>query len=276
MMSMPSRLPRSNSADAAPAAIALEHVSFHFGAVPVLHDVSLEVGQGDFICFVGPNGAGKTTMLRVMTHYFQPSEGRALIDGRSERMLAPRERARLVALVPQTEDMVFPFSVRAMVLLGRYPYRSGLGFDTREDFEAADRALALAGLSELASRSVTELSGGEQHRVTIARALAQETPILFLDEPNAHLDIRHQTELFELLLRLNRDRGRTIVCVTHDLNLAAQYASRVAILAGGRIVSIGTPEDVLTRENISTFFGVEVVAQRNAETGRISIVTVRA
>jgi iron complex transport system ATP-binding protein len=256
-------------------AIQLEGVSFRYGDVSVLRNLSIDVRQGDFVCIVGPNGAGKTTLLRVMTQYFPPAEGRALLFGRAERERSPKERARLVALVPQTEDMVFPHSVRAMVLLGRYPHLSGFGFESPADYEATDRAIALTGLTPFAKRHVTQLSGGEQHRVTIARALAQETPLLLLDEPNAHLDLKHQTELFELLLVLHREQGRTIVCVTHDLNLAAQYASRVGILSGGGIAAIGAPEDVLTGELIAEHFGVTVEVRRNEETGRVSIVTVR-
>ena len=261
--------------DALPA-IQLEGISFRYGDVTVLRDASIDVRQGDFVCIVGPNGAGKTTLLRVMTQYFPPAEGRALLFGLAERERSAKERARRIALVPQSEDMVFPYSVRTMVLLGRYPHLSGFGFESPADHEAADRAIAVTGLTELASRPVTQLSGGEQHRVTIARALAQETPVLLLDEPNAHLDLKHQTELFELLLSLNREQGRTIVCVTHDLNLAAQYASRVGILSGGRIAAIGAPEDVLTPASIAAHFGVAAEVRRSDETGRISIVTVRS
>jgi iron complex transport system ATP-binding protein len=264
-----------HNVDSGIPAIQLDGISFRYGDVAVLHDVDVEVRQGDFLCIVGPNGAGKTTLLRVMTHFFPPSIGRALLFGRSARQLPSRERARLVALVAQSEDMVFPNSVRAMVLLGRYPHLSGFGFEGPADYEAADRAIAFTGLTHLASRPVTKLSGGEQHRVTIARALAQETPVLLLDEPNAHLDLKHQTELFDLLLALNRDQGRTIVCVTHDLNLAAQYATRVGILSGGRIAAIGAPEDVLTRELIAAHFGVAAEVRRSDETGRVSIVSLR-
>ncbi|MBL0176756.1 MAG: ABC transporter ATP-binding protein [Ignavibacteria bacterium] len=188
----------------------------------------------------------------------------------------PRRNARTVALVPQSEDMLFPLSVRAMVLMGRYPHVSGFGFESPEDYDKVDQAIRRAGLDGFASRPVTALSGGEQHRVTIARALAQDTPVLLLDEPNAHLDIRHQMDLFELLHRLNREQDRTIVCVTHDLNLAAQYASRVGVLARGSIVAFGEPGSVLTRDAIAEHFGVRMTVSLDAVNGRTSIVAVRS
>jgi iron complex transport system ATP-binding protein len=257
-------------------AIDLEDVDFRYGPIEVLRRVSVRIMQGEFVCFVGPNGAGKTTLLRVMTHFLPPAGGHARLFGRGASDISAKERARTVALVPQSEDMLFPLSVRAMVLMGRYPHVTGFGFERLEDYGKVDQAIARAGLDGFASRPVTALSGGEQHRVTIARALAQDTPVLLLDEPNAHLDIRHQMDLFDLLHRLNREQGRTIVCVTHDLNLAAQYASRVGILAQGRIVAFGAADAVLTQETIAEHFGVTMTVRNDVASGRTSIVAVRS
>ncbi|MDH7514547.1 MAG: ABC transporter ATP-binding protein [Bacteroidota bacterium] len=240
------------------AVVALHRVTFSYAATPVLRDVSLHVKRGDFTCVIGPNGAGKTTLLRIITGYLKPRTGDVSLFGRSPRGMRERERALLAALVPQTERYTFPLSVRAMVQLGRYPHSAGLGFETSKDREKVNEAMRLAGVEAFAGRLVSSLSGGEQHRVSIARALAQDTPLILLDEPNAHLDIRHQVRLFELLRALHRNERKTIICVTHDLNLASTFADLIVLLDNGAIVACGTPTCVLRRETLSRHFGVDV------------------
>jgi iron complex transport system ATP-binding protein len=238
------------------ALITFAGVSFSYGEKSLLDEVSLEVRDSEFLGIVGPNGAGKTTLLRLMTGYLAPSRGRVEIGGVPLRDISHADLARKMALVPQKEEALFPYPVRSMVLFGRYPHISGFGFERGEDHACVNDALDLLKIRELADRPVTELSGGELHRVIIARALAQDTPILLLDEPNAHLDIRYQIALFELLRMLNIERRKTIVCVTHDLNLAAAFSHRVALLAGGGIAAIGAPAEVLTPERIRDCFGI--------------------
>jgi iron complex transport system ATP-binding protein len=182
--------------------------------------------------------------------------------------MTARERARAAAFVPQSEQVVFPFSVLSLVLMGRYARLQGLGYETPADMEAARAAMRLTEVEALADRPVTELSGGELHRVTMARALAQETPLLLLDEPNAHLDVRHQLRLFSLLRRLQGDEGRTILMVVHDLNLAALFADRVAILGEGRLQALGTPAEVLTSGNLQRHFGVRAHVTEGPQPGR--------
>jgi iron complex transport system ATP-binding protein len=223
----------------------------------VLRELTFEIERGEFIGVVGPNGAGKTTLLRLLSGILTPTRGEIMLDGLSLRSISARERARRIAVVPQFEDVVFPFTVRSMVLLGRAPHLGGLGYERETDFAAADRAMRLADVTDIAERRVTDLSGGELHRVLIARALAQDTPLLLLDEPNAHLDIRHQVALFDLLLRLHAD-SRTIFCITHDLNLAAMYCSRILLLSEYTIVADGSPVDVLTPVMILRHFGIRV------------------
>ncbi|MBN1448884.1 MAG: ABC transporter ATP-binding protein [Bacteroidetes bacterium] len=253
---------------APPVCFILKDVSFAYDSAPVLDGVSLSIDPGEFIGIVGPNGAGKTTLIRILSGMLAPDAGEALADGSTVARIDTRERARRIALVPQNETVAFPWSVHAMVLLGRHPHRSGLGFERREDFAAAREAMEAMRIEHLAERSVLDLSGGELHRVLIARALAQQTPVLLLDEPNAHLDLRHQVALFELLSRLHGLEGRTIVIITHDLNLAGMYCDRIVLMDDGRIVAFDVPERVLEEELLMQHFGVPVRVQPDPDTNR--------
>ncbi|MDX9759363.1 MAG: ABC transporter ATP-binding protein [Bacteroidota bacterium] len=241
-----------------PPTIAFEEVRFAYGTTSVLHALSFHVAPGEFIGVIGPNGAGKTTVLRLMTGLLRPTSGAVRIDGRRVQDIPAPERARLLAVVPQNERVAFPHTVEAMVLLGRFPHTSGLGYENETDRMAAARAMERVGIARLASRGMDELSGGEQHRVFIARALAQDTPVLLLDEPNAHLDLRHQAGLFELLAHLHRDEGRSILIITHDLNLAGMYCDRILLLSDGKSAAWGTPAEVLREDLLTQHFGVHV------------------
>jgi iron complex transport system ATP-binding protein len=226
--------------------IDVREVDFSFGEQRVLEGITIAISRGEFMCLVGPNGSGKTTLVRLLSGYLKPASGSISIDGRAVADMTPVSLARYVAVVPQSEPAPFPITVRDAVALGRSPHSRGMGFESKADGERIAEALRACGLEELASRRVTTLSGGERHRVLIARALAQDTPVLLLDEPNAHLDLHHQKGLFELLARLNREQMKTIICVTHDLSIASAFAGTAAILTGGRIVAKGPVCDVLT------------------------------
>lgn len=241
-----------------PPQLAIDGVRFAYRADDVLRDVSFSVEPGEFVGVIGPNGAGKTTMLRLLTGQLHPAAGTVRLGDTHLARIAPLERARLMAVVPQNETVVFSHTVEAMVLLGRYPHASFFGYERDDDYAAAREAMRLVGVEHLATRSMTELSGGEQHRVFIARALAQQTPLLLLDEPNAHLDLRHQSLLFELLSRLQREDGRSVLIITHDLNLAGMYCDRILLLSNGRPAAWGTPADVLREDIIGEHFGVAV------------------
>jgi iron complex transport system ATP-binding protein len=247
--------------------IYIDDVSFSYEDKAILSSVGLSVRSGEFISIVGPNGTGKTTLLRLITHFLKAQSGEIRIASKDIKSYSPQSLAQIVAVVPQSEEIVFSYTVREMVLLGRYPHVTGFGFEREEDYRIVDETLRTTSIDHLAARKITELSGGEYHRVTIARALAQQTPILLLDEPNAHLDIKHQINLFELLTKLNMDRGTTIVCVTHDLNLAAMYSDRILILADHTIAAEGPPALVLTEENISRFFGVSTRVRLDEDGG---------
>jgi iron complex transport system ATP-binding protein len=241
-----------------PPRLALADLSFSYDETPVLHDVTCTVEPGEFLGIVGPNGAGKTTVLRLLSGVASPAVGSATADGQAIDRLDARQRARMIAVVPQSESVTFPWPVYSMIMLGRHPHTRSFGFEQEEDHRAVTAAMQQVGIEHLSRRSVTDLSSGELHRVLIARALAQNTPVILLDEPNAHLDIHHQVELFELLSDLHDSEGRSIVIITHDLNLASMYCDRLLLMDQGRIASLGTPAEVLRSETIHRHFGVAV------------------
>ncbi|MCD6361333.1 MAG: ABC transporter ATP-binding protein, partial [Armatimonadetes bacterium] len=193
----------------------------------VLDGLDLSLHRGEFAVLIGPNGSGKTTLLRALAGVLNLEEGQVLVEGRPLERMPRREVARLLAVVPQMTSPPFEFTVREIVRMGRTPHLGRLQAERACDREAVAEALALTETEHLAERPVTELSGGELQRVTIARALAQQAPIMLLDEPAAILDINHQLQVFNLLARLNTDEGRSILCVSHDLNLASEYAHRL-------------------------------------------------
>lgn len=253
------------------AMLDIDNVRFGYDRTDLLKDITFSVRDGEFLTIIGPNGAGKSTLLRLLTRTLTPRSGSILLNAEPIGRFAPRQLAKLMAVVPQREEVLFPFSVRSMVMLGRYPHLSGFGFERTEDHQFVEKALALVDMSAYASRSVTQLSGGELHRVIIARALAQDTPLILLDEPNAHLDIRYQIDLFDLLRMLNRERHRTIIAVTHDLNLASMYSDRIGLLAANRLIAIDTPEKVLTHDAIRRHFGISVAIDKEKRSDRTRV-----
>jgi iron complex transport system ATP-binding protein len=222
------------------------------------------VEPGEFLGIVGPNGAGKTTLLRLLSGQRAPDTGAATMNGESLHSMPAMRRARMIAVVPQSEAVMFPWPVYSFVMLGRHPHTRSLGFERPDDHRAVEEAMRMVGIADLAARKATDLSGGELHRVLIARALAQDAPVLLLDEPNAHLDIRHQVELFELLARLHASGTRSIVIITHDLNLASMYCDRLLLMDGGRIAAHGAPSDVLREDLLARHFGVRVGVENAA------------
>lgn len=231
-------------------------LGFHYpGGAPVLNDLSLAIPRGSILGIVGPNGAGKSTLLHLLSGALQPTAGETRLAGRRLAEWPRRDAARRIAVVPQTEPFHFAWRVRDIVMMGRTPWLTGLlAAERPADHEAVDRALDLVDMTTLADRPITQLSGGERQMVLVARALAQEAEILLLDEPTASLDLAHQQQLFRLLMRQHAERGITVVVVTHDLNLAALYAARMAVLHGGRIAAEGTPAGIMTGELLSRIY----------------------
>ena len=237
--------------------LALERVTVELGGRPVVDGLTFEVGHGEWVTVIGPNGAGKTTLLRAVAGLV--SHGGAIaLGGEPVRRLGRRELARRVAVVPQAPLMPAGMSVREYVLLGRTPYVSYAGRESRSDLAATEGALGRLDLSELADRQLGTLSGGERQRAVLARALAQDAPLLLLDEPTSALDAGRQQEALELIDALRLDAGLTVLAAMHDLTLAGQYASRLLLLSGGRIVARGAPEEVLTEALIAEHYGARV------------------
>jgi iron complex transport system ATP-binding protein len=226
--------------------------------------VSFSIEAGEIFGVIGPNSAGKTSLVRLLTHVLTPTRGEILLDGRPVRHLPHGELARHVAVVPQEAPRPFPFSVEQLVLMGRYPHAPSRFFETAADREVAREAMAATGTLALAPLPLEQLSGGERQRAMLARALAQEPRLLVLDEPTSHLDLRYQAETAELLRRLNRDRGVTVLLVSHDLNLAAELCDRLLLLDAGRVAGLGAPAEVLEASRLERVFGCRVIVDKSA------------
>ena len=240
-----------------------------YGAHDVLHGIDFDLRAGEVFGVVGPNGCGKSTLLRAVTGLLPLRGGEVTIGGERLEILPAMERARRCAVQPQIEAPLFDYTVGQFVLLGRHPHRGPLAPETNEDRAAARRALEDTDLTNFGERSIRALSTGEWQRALLARALAQEAPILLLDEPAAHLDPGHRFAVHVLLRRLARERQRAVLCVSHDLNLAAEFCDRLMMLASGRIRALGRPEEVLTAANMQAVFQCDALrVAPNPFTGR--------
>lgn len=237
-------------------ALEFEDVGVCLGAREVLRSVSFALHRGEVLALAGPNGAGKTTLFRIASRVLTPDTGRIRVLGRPIDALSRREMARALAVVPQDASIAFPFSVSEIVLMGRSPHLGTLGFETRDDVERARDAMTRVGIEDLAERSILSLSGGERQLVLIARALAQDPQVLLLDEPTAHLDLRHRIGVLELVRDFARDE-RSALMVSHDLTLAARTSDRIALLGQGELLATGPPRDVLTPANLREAFGID-------------------
>ncbi len=233
-------------------------VSAGYRTETVLHDVSLAAAPGEFVAVLGPNGSGKSTLLRVLAGTLSPLAGSVSLEGRALTSLSRREVAQSVAVVPQDSEVAFGFSVGEVVAMGRAPRQGALLIPSEEDRRHTREALRLCELEALVSRPVGELSGGERRRVILARAIAQQPDVLLLDEPTAHLDIRHAVELYRLVRDMTRSKGVACVAVMHDLNAAARWADRAALLREGRVVRAGAIADVLEPEVLAEVFGLPI------------------
>jgi len=226
--------------------------------VLALDQVSLSVQPGEILVVIGPNGAGKSTLIRAVSGALPYLSGSVSVNGKDLAHLSSIQRARQLAVVPQARNMPAAFTVFQSVLMGRTPYLGWLGQTNSQDHRVTRRSLELTLTLELAERRVGELSGGEQQRVLLARALAQDTPVLLLDEPTTHLDLQHQSSLLNLVRQLADDKKLAVLMVLHDLNLASLYADRVALLVAGRVRAIGTPQEVLTEQDLSSVYNIPV------------------
>ena len=247
--------------------LQLRDIAFGYGKERVLSSLSFEVEKGEIIGIIGHNGSGKTTLFKVLDGILFPQEGEVLIGGENIRAKTRREIAAMMAFVPQEFSPVFPFTVREIVMMGRYPHFGNLDFEGRDDYRIVQEVMEMTGTLPFSDRPIQHLSGGEKQRVLIARALAQKPEIMLLDEATAFLDIKHQIAIFELIVKLNREQGLTVLIVTHDINLAAGHTDRIILLQRGKIHSMGRPETVITEANIKDVYEAEVMVDRNPRTG---------
>jgi iron complex transport system ATP-binding protein len=260
-------LDQQNARANASPLLAINDLTIRYEARTVLRSVSLDVHAGEVLALIGPNGVGKSTLLRACSGTLKPSSGRVLIAGQDVQRLRVEERAKLIAVVPQAVRLPEIFNVFETVLMGRTPYLGWLGRESAADRAAVQAALERTCTLELADRPLGELSGGEQQRVLIARALAQSARSLLLDEPTAHLDLKHQANVLSLVCDLAHRENYAVLIALHDLNLAAQYADRVALLSNGAVAASGTPEAVLTAENLSPAYGLHITVYEHPAHG---------
>lgn len=243
------------------AAVAVQDVSFAYEEAAVLEGISFRVEEGDYCVIIGPNGSGKTTLLKLLCGLLKPRAGSIRLFGAPLSRGRRKALARLAALVPQAASTEAPFRVEEFVLLGRAPHQGLLGLETPEDLAIAREAMAFTGTAHLASRRLDRLSGGERQRVLIARAVCQRPRILLLDEPTAYLDLAHQAQIMDLMEALRAERGVTVVLVSHDVNLAAMYASRMLLLSAGRILAEGPPGEVIAKGPLEEAYGCRLMVE---------------
>jgi iron complex transport system ATP-binding protein len=241
----------------APILLEVNGVTFGYEHVPLLYDVQLQVSKGEMVGLLGPNGSGKTTLLRLVSGVLLPQQGKIVLDGRNLHDWGRRGIARNIAVVPQELHVPFAFTVEQMVSLGRTPYINWLGSRSNNDDNIVQDAMSATDAIPLARRIFNELSGGERQRVMVAMALAQQPKLLLLDEPTAHLDIKYQIEMLELVQRLNRERGMTVIAALHDLNLAARYFPRLVLFQRGVVADAG-PAQVLEPHLLKRVYGIDV------------------
>jgi iron complex transport system ATP-binding protein len=242
-------------------------ITVGYGGEPVVHDLTVEIPDGQVTTIVGPNGCGKSTLLRTLARLLPPSSGQVVLDGAPITSMATRDIATRLSLLPQSPIAPEGLLVRDLVGRGRHPHQRWFAQWSRQDEEVVEAALAMTDTSDLRDRPLDQLSGGQRQRAWIAMTLAQDTDLMLLDEPTTYLDLAHQVEVLELVCRLNRERTRTVAMVLHDLNLAARYSDLVVVMHEGRIVAQGSPPEVFTTEMLSDVFGLEAEILADPRTG---------
>lgn len=234
----------------------------------ILKGIDIELGNKEFIGVIGPNGSGKSTLLKCLYRNLSPSSGSIYIDKVEIGKISTRESAKKIGVLAQHNHHSFDFTVLDMVLMGRSPYKKLMDRDTKEDYDIVYEAIDKVNIRHLSNRSFNSLSGGEQQRVILARALAQKTKCLILDEPTNHLDIKYQLQLMEIV----KDLGIEVIAAIHDLNIAAMYCDKIYVLKNGEIVAYGTPKDVLTKELIKEVYDVDAKVIKDKEDNSINII----
>lgn len=253
------------------ASLLARDITLGYGDTPIISELTLEVPDDSFTIIIGPNACGKSTLLRGFARLLRPSTGAVLLDGDELRSLKPKEAARKLGLLPQSSIAPDGITVADLVGRGRFPHQSAMRTWSSADERAVSEAMAATGVTELSRRLVEELSGGQRQRVWVAMLLAQQTPVMLLDEPTTFLDISHQFDLLELLRDLN-EQGKTVITVLHDLNQAARYARHLIVMKDGRVVTAGAPGDIITPPLIEEVFGLRALVVPDPVTGTPTVV----
>jgi iron complex transport system ATP-binding protein len=254
--------------------LEVQNISINYGVCAVVQDVSLSLRPGRIIGLLGANGAGKTTLLKALNGGLPVAKGRVLLDEKDLSEFSRRAIARRIAVIAQETETKFPVSVLEFVLAGRFAQGAAFGWETDEDLRIAADCLAECDLKNYEARRMNQLSGGERQRVVLARALATEAKILLLDEPTANLDLAHQALMFRLVKERCAAGEFSSVVITHDLNLASEFADRVILLKNGSVAASGAPDEVLTEENLENVFGVKVLLDTNPVSRKLRVTTI--
>ncbi len=242
------------------------HLSAGYERDIVLENISFSLEKGAFVTVLGRNGSGKSTLIKALQALIKNTSGRVLLDGQEVLSLKPRQIAKMIAYVPQIFDFPFEFNVEEIIHMGRYIHQGRLGGSSSEDIRIIDDVMELTQVAPLKGKKIAHLSGGERQRVFIARALAQDTPLLFLDEPSSHLDINYQVEIYQILKQLQEEKGKTILTTEHNINLAVPYAQKMILLKNGRIHDQGPPQALINKKNIKDVFQTDVDIRENLHT----------
>ena len=254
--------------------LEVQNISINYGVCAVVEDVSFALRPGKIIALLGANGAGKTTLLKSLNASLPTAKGKIFLNGKSLNDFSRREIAKEITVIAQENETKFPVSVLEFVLAGRFAHGGNFGWETEKDLRIAEDCLALCDLKNYESRLMNQLSGGERQRVILARALATEAKILLLDEPTTNLDLAHQAMMFRLVRERCAACESSAVLITHDLNLASEFADEILLMKDGKIFAKGEPDKVLTGENLQEIFGVRVLLDQNPASGKRRVTTI--
>lgn len=243
--------------------LEVKNLSAGYGNGPVIADIDFSLDEGEFVTILGPNGSGKSTLIKAVQGLLREVSGEVRVGGRDLFEMGRRDIARAIAFVPQLYEVAFDYTVWEIVSMGRYAHQARLARLSAKEMDLVEEVLRLFGIYHLRDRKISQLSGGERQRATIARAMVQDTPLLFLDEPSAHLDLSYSLEIFCLLEKLQLEHRKTVLCTEHNINLVIPYSQRIIFLKNGRIQAHGPPEAMITRPHIEEVFGTEVEIREN-------------
>ncbi len=252
--------------------IELKNIRAGYPEKTVIDGLSVRFAEGDFCALIGPNGCGKSTLLKTIIRFLQLQSGKILLDGKDTDQLTRKQLSREIALIPQDFHLQFDYTVEDIVQMGRFPYLDAWKDYSKKDMEVVEAILEQLDLTSHRETPFSQLSGGEQQRVSIARALAQDTRTILMDESFSHLDINHQLEIMELIRSVNREQGKMVIMVSHNINLAASYCPRVVMMKAGALVADGSPDEVINESNLQLLFGTRIPLVTNPHTGRPMIV----